>query len=516
MVVAKLLLGQFSGANDFMVLVCFLMLYISCRNWLLLSRDEIDDKILDALVFTIVIFIGFFIYNSILAYGITDIFFPNNSIFGILLAAQLILASFLYFIKFCLTKQAFFQPITFLRSLALLGGFILLILLNGRAAWVGLVTAIIYLMAVYTKNKIRKRLFLLMGALIILLSVFILALYKRDSTAGRLLIYKVSFQMFKENWWAGIGYGQFKVKYNEYQARYFLQNNIDGREAQLADNTFFAFNDLFQFLIENGVICSLFVVAIFWGLIFRIRKTTCSDEKRHLCNGSTASLICILTASLFSYPLQIIPIVIHFICCLVIINSLGQKSRKITRIDSVNGSILRYGTMGLSLLLFIYYSFCLNYQSKSSKASKVSISGYKKQSMDIYEELSHSFINDAITSYAYARELYNRNRLVDAKNVLDKTKTLYCINDLYRLKAKIDEELYNFQEAEANYKTALYMVPNRIRSRYDLFEFYLRRKDTLHAIYWAKSIANMPIKIPSEITENFQGQAKKLLHELSR
>ena len=49
--------------------------------------------------------------------------------------------------------------------------------------------------------------------------------------------------MLKDNWLWGIGHGQFKAKYNEYQAAYFSSHSIDSKEAVLADNSIYAFND---------------------------------------------------------------------------------------------------------------------------------------------------------------------------------------------------------------------------------------------------------------------------------
>jgi hypothetical protein len=60
------------------------------------------------------------------------------------------------------------------------------------------------------------------------------------------------------------------------------------------------------------------------------------------------------------------------------------------------------------------------------------------------------------------------------------------------------------------------MVPNRMISRKNLLDFYLERKDTTNAIYWANSIINMPVKINSEITRNMQQKTKEILLQLRK
>ncbi len=80
--------------------------------------------------------------------------------------------------------------------------------------------------------------------------------------------------------------------------------------------------------------------------------------------------------------------------------------------------------------------------------------------------------------------------------------------------AEVEYELKNYQQAEKDYKTAIYMVSNKMMSRYDLFNFYLNMKDTTNAIYWATSILNMPVKVPSPITNNIQQKIRSILKTL--
>jgi O-antigen ligase len=47
------------------------------------------------------------------------------------------------------------------------------------------------------------------------------ALFKSDSSAGRLLIYKICIKIFRESFYSGIGLGNFAAVYGKYQAQYF-------------------------------------------------------------------------------------------------------------------------------------------------------------------------------------------------------------------------------------------------------------------------------------------------------
>jgi len=172
--------------------------------------------------------------------------------------------------------------------------------------------------------------------------------------------------------------------------------------------------------------------------------------------------------------------------------------------------------LSLSVLLSVHFAFYFNYKTKCYQAFELNRTGFKQKAFEKYKELNSAYIKDGHVLYFYAQELYYRNQLQEALQVLSKAKMYYCNHEVYKLSAAIENELQNFTAAVKNYKTAIYMVPNRMISRADLLDFYLERKDTANAIFWANSILNMPVKIPSIITRNIQLKIKKELAQLSK
>jgi len=69
---------------------------------------------------------------------------------------------------------------------------------------------------------------------------------------GRILIYKIGWNIFENHLNKGIGLGNFKVVYKDYQIDYFKNHPYSIKDLLVADNTQFAFNDYFQFIIETG------------------------------------------------------------------------------------------------------------------------------------------------------------------------------------------------------------------------------------------------------------------------
>ena len=244
-----------------------------------------------------------------------------------------------------------------------------------------------------------------------------------------------------------------------------------------------------------------------------MQKTT--PENKHLLTAAVASLICILTGAIFSYPLQIFPILFQATLCLSIINSFPSMGKQQIILSEKGGKIVKATFLLLSVLLVIHFCYYFNYKRKSLEAFELKKSGFKQQAIGKYKELENSYVKDGNTLYLYAQELYYSNQLIKSKEVLNKAKQYYSSKDVYKLSAVIEEDLKNHEQAEKDYKTAVYMVPNRMASRKNLLDYYIRRKDTINAIYWANSLLNMPVKIPSEITRNIQQKTKEILTELT-
>ncbi|MEO7445869.1 MAG: O-antigen ligase family protein [Ferruginibacter sp.] len=510
-VIIKSLLTNNFDALSISYLILSLVFYYGIKCFIL-KRDysAISKLIFWTSGITLIIYLGLAAFHCFIKMeNLNNFFYPNVSIFSIVLASQIsfILPICVNFInKETRTKYSF----TFIIILILLS-VILLALTNGRAGWIGFILALVYIAYQYQPIlRIKKVIIFLALSLIILLG-FLLSSYKSDSSGGRILIYKISGEILKENWLWGIGHGQFKVQYNLYQAKYFAFHNIDSKEAMLADNSYYAFNDYFQVFIENGVIGFLILGAILFFLYIQFKNTKTNNDNKHLFIASIASLICIVTGSFFSYPLHVFPLMVQAILCVALLNSFPTSYKFQVCLPEKLIIFSKVILVLISVLLLIHYSFYVNYKIKSDHAFKLKRIGYKHKSLKIYQELNKSYIREGNALYLYAQQLYYSNQLLPAKMVLKDAKNIYSSNEVYKLSASIENELYNFEQAEKDYKTAIYMVPNRMAGRNNLLDFYLERKDTTQAIYWANSIVNMPVKIPSQRTKNMKQKANEIL-----
>lgn len=144
-----------------------------------------------------------------------------------------------------------------------------IILHNGtRAALIIMFCGLVYVL-IEIRGPIKSgKLFLtiILTAVIILFTVFN---QKKESNEGRLLVYKVCVSEYlrKEYFFKGVGFNKFKADYPLKFLSYIGKNPIDPKFKDNISNTFFAFNDFFQLLIEIGIFGGVLVIIIFFYLI---------------------------------------------------------------------------------------------------------------------------------------------------------------------------------------------------------------------------------------------------------
>jgi O-antigen polymerase len=371
---------------------------------------------------------------------------------------------------------------------------------QSRSGFIGFICGITYAIYQNRGTKAFNKKFIGAGVAIILFAFISLLFYKPKSSQGRKLIYQVSFNMLFDNWKTGVGIGKFKAVYNEYQANYFIANDIDSKTALLADNTYYAFNDYLQWVIETGFIGLAILLVFFFLLWKRIKQLNNANNNKPVIVAATSGLICIGVASLFSYPMQVWPVQSLALIFTAILLFHPQKSKEATI-----QRILIFISRSLNICLFgvLIASTITLYQRKGleKNAQNLSMLGYKKLATEEYRKLSDQYPSTGYNRLNYTQHLYHANKLKEALVQVKETKGYYINNEVYSLQAKIENELGLFSEAEKSYLRAIYMVPNRMGSRFDLINFYLSQKDTANARKWANSILNMPIKVPSERTD---------------
>ena len=138
----------------------------------------------------------------------------------------------------------------------------------------------------------------LAAVVILIVAVSIPSLYnfKKESSDGRLLVWKVSGSIIKEHPFIGIGYGRFHSEYNLSQADYFKGSHDKGRRTDWQEMLQLAFSDYVESLVETGIIGFILFISL---ICFALGSFKLKQDQVNLF---LFPFVIFLVLSLVSYP----------------------------------------------------------------------------------------------------------------------------------------------------------------------------------------------------------------------
>ncbi|MEI6866705.1 O-antigen ligase family protein [Flavicella sp.] len=363
----------------------------------------------------------------------------------------------------------------------------------------------------YERNK--KILF----AFIFLILVFsLIGLYsmKKDSSTGRLLIWKVTSEMISEHVWLGVGFDNFKTHYMNYQARHFENKSTENFGMMNADNTNYAFNEFLQFFAENG----LLGIVLLFIIVFFLWKQKPSLENQCLASILKSSMIAIGVFSLFSYPSQILPVKLNLVLLLAMLAGVGNKA-------NLKG-VLNYKIKNVYLKtsLGILTVVCCVFMIKQTYKLHI---GYRQwnTAMQFYMQSEY---NTSISHFNNAFAVFNKNGtflmnygktlsmnkehkkaievLEEAKLYLNNTVIEVALGDSYKV-------LNNSAKAEVAYTSASNMIPSKFYPNYLLAKLYIKNKQYTKALVKAKELMQKQVKINSTAIDEIKHEMLQIIKE---
>ena len=148
------------------------------------------------------------------------------------------------------------------------------------------------------------------------------------SASGRVLIWKVSAEMFKKNPITGVGFGNFANTYNFYQANYFASGKGSVVNKMTAGQIRHAYNWYLETAAEFGIF-GLIVFGIFWWLILaEVYKVYFPRTTDYVNLGMSGAVLCFMIMSLFQFPRKIIPTYLMFNFALAWIVNANLETQK--------------------------------------------------------------------------------------------------------------------------------------------------------------------------------------------
>lgn len=337
--------------------------------------------------------------------------------------------------------------------------------------------------------------------LFLIISLFVLYYYKRDSADGRLFILLICFKMIASKPLFGWGCHGFDSSYMQYQAD-FLRENQESRFYLLAENISHPCNEFILFGVKFGIVGLIIIFAMIL-YIFRMTIMINNLNKRlYLC-----LLNILIIFSLFSYPFT--NVIIWIISTYVICSIICDYSRYHPQIRSLAlGGIFLY----ISLIFFKNRKFHHEWIWLKTHISSASTMVKNDKYKTIYQSLNDntSFL------YNYGVWLYCNDFYKESIEILLKCRTHYDDYYIELLLADNYRQLGNFEQAIESFKTASAMIPNRFLPLYYKMLIYRDIGDNLNAYRIAKLILNKPVKVHGSMAiKNIKHEAEQLLHSMS-
>jgi O-antigen ligase len=404
----------------------------------------------------------------------------------------------------------------------------ILIMLAGthsRAAWTALLAGFALLILYKEKNRLSnlfqkehvqstplKALIITLLSLLSALGFYKLYLLKPDSADGRLLIWKVSSNMIKESPFFGVGLDQFKAKYMNAQAAYFDKVK-DTAEMRIADNTYYAFNEILQLVVENGLIALLlFIITAALCITSKVEK-----ENRYLkviCLSVALGVFCF---GMFSYPMQILPIKMVLTLIIALLANLDKD--KITLLPLSQFSIQTRWLISLKTFSFCIGVILINWIFYETSRLRTGFKNWQYgltaydlgeyQKSIYYLKKSYPILNqdgDFLMNYGKALALNGDN--YEAKIKLQRAKLYLNHAILETTLGDVHKSLKEYGASERAYKRAASMVPNRFYPEYLMVKLYQEINEKDRAYKKAKDIVQKDVKISS-------AAVKEILQEMN-
>lgn len=396
-----------------------------------------------------------------------------------------------------------------------------------RIAWLAFLVVCVLVFIRNKENVIIRRLYEQMfskAALVVIIPVVLTALaglffLKTGSVKGRMLIYHTTMSMIKDNMLFGIGWNQFPIQYNNYQAKYISTHGTSSL-TMYADNVYVAFNDYLQTGAEVGITGTVLILLTFYVMI-----RYSGQQLLNLFNPSGnnripfiafASLAAFMICGIASYPFQCNYLTLYMLLCFAVMVQETPLSKKyvVTIHRKSPGIFIRcLGILAATYMLCLScHDFTLRLRHR--KAVHLANADQWEQAKEIYQELYPQMKHEATFLFNYGAELSQHDEFAKSNEVLTEAQRYYTHSSLYLYLGSNYELLDNFKAAEASYLHAIYMVPSKLLNKYMLFNLYKTAGKKAKAMEWARIILKTPVKVSNPLANSYRSEAAQYIKEI--
>ena len=397
---------------------------------------------------------------------------------------------------------------------------------RSRAAWLSVLVATLFLAGyryrVLEKIKaltpVKRFVLAILVPLFIGISVYSIYHFKKGSVDGRVLIWRVTSNIIGENPLFGVGHDRFKTHYMNAQADYFEKRG-ETEEAMLADNTYYAFNEVLQFISENGMMGLLLAFVT----LFCVVRLIPSYDVGFLQAMSIGALMGVFIFGLFSYPAQILPIKMIGVFALAMLVNIDIAKTSIGRLFNNGYDMERYN---IGLLKIVVSILCLmgicygwRYIGKIEcgyKGWKTAMDSYNyglyEDSVAEFEKVYPALQNEGDFLMNFGKALVMAERFEKAVEILTQAKELLNTTIIETSLGDAHKALKSYNASEAAYQHASHMIPIRFYPHYLLVKLYQESGQEEKAVKKARAVLVKKVKVNSTAIKEIKSEMERIIN----
>src|SRR5690606_11729006 len=341
---------------------------------------------------------------------------------------------------------------------------------------------------------------------------------KKDSADGRTLIWKLSMEMASKTWF-GEGLGGFSGGYGRAQKVYFESGRGTEREAWLAGEPEYAFNEFAQIAAEQGYVpLALFILTLAFAFVTGIR------HRRFMAAGGLAALS---VFALCSYPFSLMPLLIVMVFLLASCVSIPYEFTyylDVVKCCPIPYEVRRSWNAGVVIVVlslssvFVTQTLYKRYPVFKAHQAWGQSQLYYQTGMyehvaQLYKPLYPLMQDQPHFLFEYGRSLYMVKEYDESVKVLF-GGTAISADPMFRILICLNRQKQgNYDVAEGHYRDAANQVTSRLYPFYLLAKLYDEMGEYEKAYDVAVKVVNKEVKIHSPAIEEMKAEMQKYVKQ---
>ncbi len=329
-----------------------------------------------------------------------------------------------------------------------------------------------------------------------LVAMVMLYFVKRGSADGRVLTWMASLTSLAHNPWLGVGIGGFRHATAEGIAEMYHSCPDNGLLAS-AGVAEYAFCDILKVVVEQGVVGGLLCLAVAYVALHNLRRWS---APAFYAMGS------LMLFSLFSYPFELYPFRVLSITLLAV----SATSSSMAEMDGAKRVMaLLFGVLATAASVFIACED--KRRSDADQQASLFASMHDVAFVNDFYELLPKESDNSIFLFNFAKTLTSAGRYSESNAMLRQGALTSNDPMFYLLQGNNYRYMHFYDLAEAAYRKAFAVMPNRLYPLYQLLTLYRVTGQQGKARQTAAYILKANAKIKSPATDEIIRKAKEAL-----